>query len=158
VTTPVEHLKDQRILDLILDLRRSHGIHFLPLGASSTIRTIVQKLRGNKVVLITADRAIEGQSIEALFFGRPARLPIGPVTLAQRTGAALVAAFCWRMPDGVISGQCVPLSLELTEEQRVNTDCMMRAMIEKMEHFIREHPEQWLAFTPIWMEDIKSHS
>ena len=158
VTIPVERLEDQRILDLMLDLRRSHGIQFLPLGTSSTMRAIVQKLRSNKVVLITADRAIEGQSVETLFFGRPARLPIGPVTLAQRTGAALVGAFCWRTPDGLVHGRCVPLSLELTEEQRTNTDCMMRALIEKMEHFIREHPEQWLAFTPIWMEDIKSGS
>src|SRR5690242_2796328 len=42
VTIPVEHLKNQRMLHLMLDLRRSHGVQFLPLGGSSPMRTIVQ--------------------------------------------------------------------------------------------------------------------
>ena len=45
--------------------------------------------------------------------------------------------------------------MDLTEEQRTNTESMMRALIEKMEQFIRQHPEQWVAFSPIWTEDIK---
>ena len=158
VTIPVERMKDQRMLDLLLSLRRSHGINFLPLGGNSPMRTIIQKLRDNKVVVITADRAIAGQSVEVPFFGAPARLPIGAVTLAQRTGAALVGAFCWRMPDGLIHGQCVPVSLALTDEQPTSTDSLMRRLVEKMEQFIREHPEQWMAFTPIWIEDIKNGS
>ena len=119
------------------------------------MRTIVQKLRDNKIVLITADRAIEGQSVVAPFFGSPARLPIGPVRLAQRTGAVLVGACCYRTLQGLATGQWVPLSMDLTEEQRTNTESMMRALIEKMEQFIRQHPEQWVAFSPIWTEDIK---
>jgi len=158
VTIPVEHLKDERMLNLVLDLRRSHGTQFLPLGGSSPMRGIVQKLRDNKIVLITAERAIEGQSVVAPFFGAPARLPLGPVRLAQRTGAALVGAFCWRMPDGLAGGQWVPLSVDLTDEQRTSTDSMMQAIIEKMEQFLRQHPEQWVAFAPIWIDDIKSDS
>ena len=156
VTIPVEHLEDQRMLNLMLDLRRSHGIQYLPLTGSAPMRTILQKLRDNKVVSIVADRAIEGISVEADFFGAPARLPIGPIKLAQRTGAALVVANCYRTPQGLAKGQLVPLSLELTDEQRTNTDCIMRAFIKKIEGFIRKHPEQWVAFTPIWLEDIKN--
>ena len=122
------------------------------------MRAIMQKLRDNKIVLITADRPIEGQSVVAPFFGAPARLPIGPVRLAQRTGAALVGAHCWRTPKGLASGQWVPLSLDLTDEQRTSTDSMMQVLIAKMEQFIRQHPEQWVAFAPIWTEDIKSGS
>ena len=158
VTIPVERLKDQRMLNLVLDLRSSHGIGYLPLGGSAPMRTIVEKLRDNKVVLIAADRAIEGQSIETDFFGAPARLPIGPVRLAQRTGAALVGACCYRTPQGLATGQWVPLSLNLTDEQRTSTDSTLRALIEKMEQFIRQHPEQWIAFGPIWIEDIKNGS
>ncbi len=158
VTIPVEHLKDQRVLNLVLDLRKSHGTQFLPLGGSSPMRAVVQKLRDNKIVLLTADRAIEGQSVEVDFFGAPARLPIGTVRLAQRTGAALVGARCYRMPQGLATGQWVPLSLDLNDEQRSNTDDLLHAVIEKMEQFIRQHPEQWIAFSPIWIEDIKSGS
>ena len=76
----------------MLDLRRNHGIQYLPVVGSTPMRTIVQKLRDNKIVSIVADRAIAGISVEADFFGAPARLPIGPIRLAQRTGAALVCA------------------------------------------------------------------
>src|SRR5207248_2742511 len=148
VTIPVERLKDQRVLDLILGLRRSHGINYLPLAGSTSMRTIVQKLRDNKIVLIAADRAIEGQSVEADFFGAPARLPGGPIKLAQRTGAALlVGVNCYRTPQGLATGQWLPLSLKLTDEQRTDTDRMMRTLIKKFEDSIREHPEQWVAFT-----------
>ena len=30
----------------------------------------------------------------------------------------------------------------------------MRALIEKFEGSIRTYPEQWVAFAPIWLEDI----
>ena len=156
VTIPVESLADQRMLNMMLDLRSSHGIHYLPLTGSAPMRTIVQKLRENKIVAIVADRVIEGKSIEVDFFGALARLPIGPVRLAQRTAAALVVAKCYRTSQGLAMGQLLPLSLELTDEQRTDTDSMMRAFIEKIEDSIREHPEQWVAFSPIWLEDIKN--
>ncbi len=159
LTIPVERLKDERMLNLMLELRRSHGVHYLPLAGSTPMRTIMQKLRDNKIVLIAADRAIEGQSVVADFFGAPARLPISPIKLAQHTGAAmLVGVHCYRTPQGLATGQWVPLSLELTNKQRPDTDSMLRALLEKFEDSIREHPEQWVAFTRIWLDDIKKGS
>jgi KDO2-lipid IV(A) lauroyltransferase len=158
VTIPVEHLKDSRMLNLMLDLRRSHGLHFLPLTGSVPMRIIVQKLRENKIVSIVADRVIEGKGVEVNFFGAPAIMPIGPVKLAQRTGATLVCANCYRTTQGLASGHLLPLSLKLTDEQRTDTDSMMRAFIEQIEDSIHEHPEQWVTFTPIWLEDIKNGS
>ena len=157
-TIPVEHLQDQRTLDLILKLRRSHGVQFIPLGGSAPLRSIIQALRNNQVVVIAADRAIQGESIEKPFFGEPARLPIGPASLAQRTGAALVGAFGWYSSSKHIAGQFVPLSLQLTEEDRANTDKLLCGMIERMEWFIQAHPEQWAAFSPIWISDFAQTS
>src|SRR5947209_3188050 len=153
VTIPVERLKDERMLNLMLRLRGSHGVQFLPLEGSSSMRKIVQRLRDNQIVLIAVDRVVQGQSVEVPFFDAPARLPIGPVLLAQRTGAALVGTFGWRVSNTRMYGECVPLSFELTEEQRANTDYVMRAMIKKMEYFIGTHPEQWMAFAPIWTDE-----
>ena len=138
----------------MLDLRRSHGLHYLPLLGSTPTRTIVQKLRENKIVSIVADRAIEGRSVTVDFFGAPAALPIGPFRLAQRTGAALVVAKCYRSAQGLPTGQLVPLSLDLTDEQRTNTDSMLQAFIAQIAHSIRAYPEQWVAFSAIWLEDI----
>jgi lauroyl/myristoyl acyltransferase len=153
VTVPVERLKDQRMLDLMLRLRRSQGIHFIPLGGNTPLRAIIQALRKNQLVLITADRAVEGESVEKLFFGEPARLPTGPVSLSKRTGAPLVGAFGWYTPARHMAGHFVPLSLELTEEERTNADTLMRSVIEKLEQNIKAHPEDWVVFSPIWAND-----
>ena len=158
VTIPVERLADQRMLKLMLDLRRSHGVHYLPLIGSTPMRTIMQKLRENNIIVIATDRVIQGQSIEAEFFGAPARLPIGPAKLAQRTGAALIGINCYRTPRGLAVGQWLPISTKMTDEQRASTDSLMRAIIRTIEDIIRKHPEQWLAFSPIWLEDIKKGS
>ncbi len=159
VTIPVEQLKDQRMLDLMLKLRSSHGVHFIPVEGGTALRSIIQALRNNQIVLIAADRAVQGESVEKPFFGELARLPIGPVSLSQRTGAALLGAFGWHTSSKRIAGQVVPLSLELTEEERANTELLLCRVIETMEQFIKAHPDQWLVFSPVWKDDHpNSHS
>lgn len=150
---PVERLKDERILDLTVTLRNSKGVQFLPLGGSAPMRAIIKALRNNQIVLITADRAIEGESVETLFFGEPARLPIGPVTLSLRTGAALVGGCGWRASNSRMVGKFVPLTLELTEDERNNTGTVMCALVKKLEQYIQAHPEQWVVFSPVWISD-----
>lgn len=151
---PVEQLKDKRILDLTVNLRNSKGVQFLPLGGSAPMRTIIKALRNNHVVLITADRAVEGESVEKPFFGEPARLPIGPVSLSQRTGATLVGASGWHTSRTRITGKFVPLTLELNEDQKSDADIVMNALIKKLEEFIKPHAGQWVVFSPVWISDF----
>lgn len=149
-TVPVERLHDERILALMLNLRRSQGVNFLPLGGSPPLRALFSALRHNQIVLLTADRAIEGRFVEKPFFGAPARLPLGPVQLAQRTGAVLVGAFGWYEDGTCIEAQFVPLTLTLPEKQRGNGEQLMDSMVEQLEQFIAAHPEQWVVFSPVW--------
>lgn len=151
-TIPVEHLKDERILKLMLDLRRSHGINFIALGGSAPLRALLAALRHNQIVLIPADRAIEGPCVAKPFFGANAYFPLGPVHLAQRTGAALVGGFGWYSEGPSLEARCVPLSLDLPEEQRGNEECLMKGMVKILEQFVGAHPEQWMIFSPIWTE------
>jgi phosphatidylinositol dimannoside acyltransferase len=155
---PVEHLRDERTLNLIVTLRNSKGVQFLPLGGSAPMRTIIKALRNNQIVLITADRAVEGESVVKQFFGEPARLPIGPVALSQRTGAALVGACGWYTSRTHIEGKFVPLTLELTEEERNNTDTVMCALIKRLETYIQPNPGQWVVFSPVWVSDLAKSS
>jgi phosphatidylinositol dimannoside acyltransferase len=154
VTIPVERLADQRILDLILRLRRSKGVQYVPLGGSAAMRAMLQTLRKNQVVLITADRAVQGESAVVPFFGVPARLPLGIAQLSQRTGAPVVGGFGWRtnrtrMP--VLEAEIVPVSLALPQEQRRQVDPLMCSIVSCMERFIGEHPDQWVVFAPVWV-------
>lgn len=152
VTIPVEQLSDKRMLELMLSLRRSHNVQYVPLNGLATMRLLLQSLRDQHCVLITADRAVQGQSIEIPFFGAKARLPLGPVSLALRTGAPLVGAFGWYGPDQRIYGEIVPITLSLPEEQRNDQEALMHAVVKMLEHYIGAHPQQWSVFSPIWVE------
>ncbi|MBA2394720.1 MAG: lysophospholipid acyltransferase family protein [Ktedonobacteraceae bacterium] len=150
LTIPVEPLQDPRMLDLITGLRSKNGTNILPLQGSASMRTVFQKLRTNKAILLTADRAIEGQSSEMTFFGDIARLPVGVAQLAKRTGATVVGACGWRTPAGEIYGRFFPISLALSEEQATDPEQIQQAIVTLLEQNITEHPDQWMAFAPIW--------
>lgn len=156
VVIPVENLKDERLLRLMLDLRNSSGVKYIPLGGSAPMRTIIQALRANQVVLITADRAVEGESVLKDFFGAPARMPIGPVNLSIRTGAPLVGALGWHLANGRINGEFIRLTLALSEEERRQPDIVEEALIKELERVISVHPEQWAVLSRIWADETAS--
>lgn len=149
-TIPVESLKDQRLLRLMLDLRNSSGTTYIPLGGSAPMRAIFQALRKNQPVLITADRAVEGESVVRPFFGAPARLPIGPIQLSLRTGAPLVGAFGWQSTRGRIRGEFFPLTLALSAEERMQEEALHTALVAQLERVIGAHPEQWAMLSQVW--------
>ena len=149
-TIPVEHLRDERTLELILSLRRGTGVNFTPLGGSAPLRAMIAALRKNELVLITGDRAVVGESVERMFFGAPARLPLGPVTLAQRTGAMVVGAIGWYETRRRVGGRFFPISLALPEEERSDADKLHGKIVEVMEGVIGVHPEQWVVFSRVW--------
>ncbi len=153
VTIPVEHLADQRILELILRLRRSKGIQYVPLGGSAALRAMLQTLRKNQIVMITADRAVQGESALVPFFGAPARLPLGIAELAQRTGAPVLGGFGWRSErrqEPRLNGEIVPVSSALPPEQRNQIEPLQQSIVSCMERFIGAHPDQWVVFSPVW--------
>lgn len=150
IIIPVERLKDERLLRLMLELRQSSGIEFVPLGGSSPMRVILQALRNNQIVLIAADRAVEGESAVLDFFGAPARLPIGPVSLSLRTGAPLVGALGWHSSRRRIGGKFMRLTLALSEEERKQPEIVERALLRELEIGIGAHPEQWVVFSRVW--------
>lgn len=152
VIIPVENLKDERLLRLMVELRGRSGVTFLPLGGSTPMRAIIQALRKNQIVLILVDRAVEGESVIKDFFGAPARVPIGPVNLSIRTGAPLVGALGWRSSKDRISGEYIRLTLALPEEQRKQPDILEEALLRELERVIRQRPEQWVVFSQVWVD------
>lgn len=153
VIIPVENMRDRRLLDLIVTMRKSYGLHILPLEGTAPVRAIYQALRNNAIIILATDRAIHGQSVETSFFGAPAQLPIGPIQLAQRTGAALIIGSGWRTAyNEDFEVNFYPLYQHLSKEQLADTDHVLGMITQAMEKAILTHPEQWVAFSPIWTQ------
>jgi lauroyl/myristoyl acyltransferase len=147
---PVEKVTDGRLLQLMIELRRRTGVAFVPLGGTKAIRMMFDALGRNQLVLITADRVIEGESAEIDFCGAPARLPCGPVDLSLLTGAPLVGAFGWRTPGGRMAAEFTPLTLALPADQRGKREALQAAVTRQLEKVVGDHLDQWVVFEPVW--------
>jgi lauroyl/myristoyl acyltransferase len=151
MTIPVEKIGDNRILGMMLEARLSNGVTFVPLTGLAAVRTMLRTLNNGQVVLITADRAIEGQSAILNFFGAPARLPLGPVDLSAMTGAPLIGGFGWRNGSRDVI-EFVPISLALPEQQRSDRETLQTLLIRRLERIIGDHIDEWVVFEPIWRQ------
>ena len=138
----VERLTPEAMHQTVVRLRGAHGIRLIPAGPGG-LREAVRTLKSGGVLAIGADRDVQGRGEPVSFFGKPARMPVGAVELARRTGAALVPAFGLRLP-----GRRYRITIEPPIVPEAGT------LIGLMERYIREHPEQWIVFEPVWRADV----
>ncbi|HZS13444.1 MAG TPA: hypothetical protein VFC09_02490 [Candidatus Dormibacteraeota bacterium] len=119
------------------------------LGASA-LRDVYKLLKANGCVAIAMDRDIAGNGEPMDFFGAPARIPVGTVELAIRTGAALVPIMLYRNGHRV-DAQVYP---EITYDAAAPRQAEVRRVAEEalrlFETIIRDHPDQWHVLDPIW--------
>ncbi len=131
--------------DFITSIRKRAGIETIDRGTTAAGRELIRAMRKPGFVAFLIDQSIRAESAKVPFFGRPALTPIGPATLAIRTGAAAVAVFIERRADGT---QLVRF-LEPIETKRHDDPIALTArMTEEIEKQIRRVPEQW-----VWMHD-----
>lgn len=146
----VEHMRDPGLHELLNNLRRRRNVEVVELGPSA-VRAVLAGLRANKIVVLATDRAVAGATVDLEFFGRPARVPSGPATLALRTGAPLLTAYTYRRPDNCsVVVVDPPLRLERDGNLREQVYHTMQAIMRIFESYIRRRPSQWLITEPIW--------
>jgi len=152
VIVPVERLQPPRLFDLVCQLRARQGITLVPADAAG--RILIKKLRAGAILGLAIDYDVTGTGTLVDFFGAPARLPNGAATLAVKYDAPLILGFIRRLDNNKC---CVviepPLELERTGDLARDTRAAVEKLTQRMEYWIRQYPEQWLMFQPIWEED-----
>ena len=127
--------------------RQAQGLVLVPVDSALGIPRVI---RGGGVLGILADRAVTGVGETVEFFGRPALLPSAQVALALRTGAALMPAFTWR-ENGLLCARIEePMTLSSTGDRDVDVRAGVQRFAAILERYIKEHPEQWTVFEPMW--------
>src|ERR1041384_3574609 len=109
----------------------------------AAIRTIGERLKRNEIVFILGDNLKQGK-VESSLFGRRVYTPRGPVSLALRTGAALLPMYLVRSYDGklrlVIDPELLLIrSGSVYEDVSGNT----RRIVGYLEGLIGRYPDQW---------------
>ncbi len=131
--------------DFITSIRRHAGIETIDRGTTAAGRELVRAMRRPGFVAFLIDQSIRAESAKVPFFGRPALTPIGPATLAIRTGAVAFALFIERRADGTQLVRCLEPIETRRDDDPIALTARMTAEIEKQ---IRRVPEQW-----VWMHD-----
>ena len=135
---------DNRIKDAIvrrLSLYRQRVIPSQPRRLA--VRRVVEALKRNEIVFILGDNLKRGK-VDAFFFGQRVPSPRGPVSLALRSGAALVPMYMIRNYQGDLHLVIEPEVLlirdgNIYEDVSGNT----RRIVEYLEKLIARYPDQW---------------
>lgn len=141
----VNQPRDGRFAKLMDDYRlqvRQPTIHARP--RREALRELQGVLRRNQVVIVIADEFRQGTGIEVPFFGGTVIARRGPVTLALRTGAAIVPACLIRQADDSLKLIIEP-ELELDRSGKGNaqiTENTVR-MTQWLERTVSAYPDQW---------------
>jgi KDO2-lipid IV(A) lauroyltransferase len=141
----VNQPRDGRFAELMDQYRlqvRQKTIHARP--RRMALQELNDVLRGNQAVVMIADEYRKGSGIEVSLFGRAVIARRGPVTLALRTGAAIVPACMVRQPDNSLKLIIEPeLKLERTIRGKAQIRDNTILITQWLERTVRAYPDQW---------------
>lgn len=151
----VEPLEPADVFEWFVSFRESLGMKVIPLGPQAGPRSAAA-LADNGVLCLLCDRVVAGAAgVEVEFFGERTWLPGGPVTLALRTGAALlpVGVFFEGPSRGHLGVIRPPLKLERSARLRDDVTAGTQMLAAELELLVRRSPEQWHLMQPNWPSD-----
>jgi KDO2-lipid IV(A) lauroyltransferase len=131
--------------DAVVATRQRFGMTVVTLGRSA-VRAITEALHANGVVALLCDLE-QGPGVAVRFFGRRATVPGGPAAIALKTGAAIVPVYQYSVERDRYHVHIEPA---LTWPDGETKEGVMQRVIERFEEFIKEHPDQWFAFRPMF--------
>jgi lauroyl/myristoyl acyltransferase len=118
------------------------------------LKETIRRLKSGGLVAILFDRDVAGTGVPMQFCGAEARIPVGPVELAMRTGADLIPAKSWRMPNYSFKVRVEP-PMKLVRTGDFDADVIenTKRMLPIFEEQLRSDPGQWAVLETIWEED-----
>ena len=131
--------------DAVVETRQRFGLNVIVLGRPA-VRAITEALRRNGIVALLCDLE-QGPGVNVRFFGRRAVVPGGPAAIAIKTGAALLPSYVHGVgPSRYHIHLDPPLSVAAAETK----ESLMQRVVSRFEDFIKERPDQWYAFRPMF--------
>src|SRR5467141_779348 len=131
--------------DAVVATRERFGLNVITLGRAA-VRGINEALAANHVVALLCDLE-QGPGLSVNFFGRRGTVPGGPAAFALKTGAALLPACQYATAAGRYH---VHLDPALAAHEGDTKETLMQRVIGRFEDFIKERPDQWYAFRPMF--------
>lgn len=146
-----EPLRPPRVHEFVQRVRRVPGVAVFAADLGGLREAHAHLVRGGALGMLV-DRDVLHTGHPYAFFGERARMPTGAVELARRTGAPIVAVWCYREPTPGryrLVAERVPLPAPSGDRQ-ADLAAGMRAVLDALERAIRQAPGQWSPLSPVW--------
>lgn len=150
VAAVVEALEPVHVAEWFAKKRKRLGIETIPLGAATTAK-VLKRLGEGWAVALVADRDITATGQEFPFFGRQARISLGPALLALRNNSPILPCVCYLEPKGahrIVFSEMIEPSRGDGETMRERVRITTSEIVEIFEGMISRAPVQWHVFVP----------
>lgn len=127
-------------------VRARHGLFLV---GWRNLRGIFRALRQRENVVLFCDGGFRRGDVPVDFLGEATTFPVGPASLSARTGAPMVPVYCRRTSDERFHARGLPL-IRCASEEPGEIYRATQALADALGEVIRENPEQWYMFRPIW--------
>lgn len=155
VNAVAETFHPKKVNDLVQGHRIQQGMKVIPLEHAG--RRVLGALRKNEILGLLIDRPSPEAGVWVKFFGGRTEVPAGPALLALKTGAKLISGVIVRNPDHTYSGFLNShFDVEPTGDLSTDVGLLTQRIMDSLEAFIREYPEQWFIFRKMWPDDLPS--
>jgi KDO2-lipid IV(A) lauroyltransferase len=140
---PVENPWVDRYLNRF---RTRTGQEIMP--RDNALRSMIRVLQQNGILVVQVDQDARDLGIFVRFFGRPASTHRSPALLSLKYGAPIIPLDIFREGDVHRVLFSEPLLPEDFRDRPDPLKAMTQAYTERIEGFVRRHPDQWF-----WMHD-----
>ena len=134
--------------------RRAWGVQVI---RWRNLREVYRVLRNREMLGLLVDWGYrpDGQPVRLL--DGWTTLPSGPAVLAARTGATILPFWTLRRQDGTFMGEIgEPIRVASAEPAEIAR--ATQAIADALAVAVREAPEQWCVFKPMWPEDPREEA
>jgi KDO2-lipid IV(A) lauroyltransferase len=136
-------------------IRMRTGLEIIPVSVAS-IRQAITTLNEGGIVVTGLDRPIQDGKYKPFFFGSPAALPVLHISLALKTGAPVAVVSSFKEMDNHYRFEISePIYIKQASERHQEIVDNAQVVLATAEQFIRQSPDQWSMFYPVWPQYLE---
>jgi lauroyl/myristoyl acyltransferase len=113
------------------------------------LRGLFKALRAGENLVLFCDGGYRPGDVPVELCGEATTLPIGPATLAAKTGAPMLPVACRRLADDRLEARGLPL-IHCAGTDPAEIHRATQVLADELGQVLAEDPGQWYMFRPVW--------
>jgi len=140
-------------------MKAARGRQHIFLIGWRNLRGLFRALRNKQNLVLFCDGGYRRGDVPVEFCGEATTFPLGPATLAAKTGAPLMPVACRRIRGDRFVARGLPL-VRCESDEPAEIHRATQAVADALGGVIREDPGQWYMFRPVWpqTDDDRAHA